>query len=92
MKKATKALETAPPASKRFTTALDFAMAAINGDVEADLDSKVRLAIAAMPFQHAKLESAAPGKKQQRQESAEKSAAGRFAPPAPPKLVVNNKQ
>ncbi|MFT8245208.1 terminase [Roseomonas sp. BN140053] len=30
------------------------------------------------------------GKKQQRQENAQKAASGRFAPPAPPKLVVNN--
>ena len=30
------------------------------------------------------------GKKQQRQDNAEKSASGRFAPPTPPKLVVDN--
>lgn len=30
------------------------------------------------------------GKKQTRQENAEKSASGRFAPPAPPRLVVSN--
>ena len=36
-------------------------------------------------------EGAEKGKKQQRQENAEKSAAGRFAPPAPPKLVVDNR-
>jgi hypothetical protein len=35
-------------------------------------------------------EGAAQGKKAQRQQSANQSASGRFAPPAPPKLVVNN--
>jgi hypothetical protein len=35
-------------------------------------------------------EGAAQGKKAQRQASAQEKAKGRFAPPAPPKLVVNN--
>lgn len=35
-------------------------------------------------------EEGSKGKKQQRQENAEKAASGRFAPPAPPKLVVDN--
>ncbi|EHM01412.1 hypothetical protein HMPREF9946_02151 [Acetobacteraceae bacterium AT-5844] len=37
-------------------------------------------------------EGAAQGKKAQRQQSAQASASGRFAPPAPPKLVVNNRE
>lgn len=32
------------------------------------------------------------GKKQQREENAQKAATGRFATPAPPKLVVNNEE
>lgn len=35
-------------------------------------------------------ENAAQGKKAQRQQTANQAASGRFAPPAPPKLVVNN--
>lgn len=83
-------LETASPGSKRFKTALDFAMDVIN-DGDAPLDAKIRLAIAAMPFQHPKLEAAAPGKKEQRQANAEAAAgAGKFAAPSGPKLAIDN--
>ena len=90
VKAAEKALQAAPQGSHRFETALDFAMAAINGEVEADMDGKIRLAIAAMPFQHPKKEATAAGKKEQREEKAKAAASGKFAPPAPPKLVVDN--
>jgi hypothetical protein len=83
-------LETASQGSKRFKTALEFAMDVIN-DGEAPLDAKIRLAIAAMPFQNPKLEAAAPGKKERREEAANNAAKGKFATPSPPKLVVDNK-
>ena len=79
----------AEPTSKRFASALEFAMDTIN-DPEASLDAKIRLAVAALPFQHPKLEGAATGKKEQRQLAADAAASGKFAPPAPPKLVVDN--
>ncbi|ONG53458.1 hypothetical protein BKE38_12140 [Pseudoroseomonas deserti] len=79
----------AEPSTRRFASALDFAMEMIN-DPQASMDVKVRLAVAALPFQHPKLEGAAPGKKEQRQQAAEAAAGGKFAPPAPPKLVVDN--
>ncbi|WP_188260859.1 hypothetical protein [Azospirillum tabaci] len=82
-------LEAAPPESKRFKTALDFAMDVINRD-DAPMDAKIRLAIAAMPFQHPKMEAAVAGKKEQKEEAAKAAAQGRFAPPAPPKLAVDN--
>lgn len=87
---AEKVLAEAKPGSKKHKSALAFAMDVIN-DAEAPLDAKIRLAIAAMPFQHPKLEASAMGKKEQREEAARKAAAGKFAPPAPPKLVVDNR-
>lgn len=75
--------------TQRFTNALDFVMDTLN-DPAADMDAKVRLAVAALPFQHAKVESAAPGKKEQREQAAQVAAGGKFAPPTPPKLVVRN--
>jgi phage terminase small subunit len=78
-----------PESIKRFVTALDFAMDVVN-DPDQPLDARVRLAIAAMPFQHPKLEATGAGKKEERQKKAEVAATGRFAPAAPPKLVVNN--
>lgn len=51
---------------------------------------QVRAAIAAVQYTHTK--RADGGKKEERQGAAkEASAGGRFAPSAPPKLVVNNK-
>jgi hypothetical protein len=48
--------------SRRFKTALEFAMSVIN-DPNADMNDKIRLAIAAMPFQHPKLAERPAGKK-----------------------------
>lgn len=51
---------------------------------------QVRAAIAAVQYTHTK--RADGGKKEERQGAAkEASSGGRFAPSAPPKLVVNNK-
>lgn len=91
VKAAERTLARAEPATRRFETALDFAMAVIN-DPDANQDAKIRLAIAAMPFQHPKLEAAAAGKKEQRQEKANEVAKGKFASPAPPKLIVDNRK
>lgn len=93
--KAEKVLSAAAPdvpatiESKRFKTALEFAMATIN-DAGADMADKVRLAIAAMPFQHPKLADVGQGKKEQAAEAAKAAGSGRFAAPAPPKLAVDN--
>lgn len=59
----------------RFKTALEFAMATIN-DPLAEMADKVRLAIAAMPFQHGKIAEIAPGKKEQAEKEALKAAEG----------------
>lgn len=77
-------------AAEVHKTALEFAMAMIN-DPNVEMDDKVRLAIAAMPFQHPKLEGKTAGKKEERADAAKRvSSGGRFATQAPPKLVVNN--
>jgi phage terminase small subunit len=49
---------------------------------------QVRAAIAAVQYTHTKRHDG--GKKEEREEKAKKAAEGRFAPKAPPKLVVNN--
>lgn len=50
---------------------------------------QVRAAAAALPFLHAKLGEG--GKKDAKNDAAKK-AANKFAPTAPPKLVVNNRK
>ena len=75
--------------SRRFETALEFAMSVIN-DSASDMNDKIRLAIAAMPFQHPKLAEHPAGKKEEAAAAAGRAASGRYATPRPPKLVVNN--
>lgn len=58
-------------------------------DPKADQRVRLEAAKAAAPFMHAKLGE--PGKKDGRQAAAAKVAAGKFAPAAAPRLVVNNK-
>lgn len=67
-------------------TPLEYMLSVMN-DRKADKARRDRMAIAAAPFVHGK--PGEPGKKEQRQEAAEQ-AAKKFAPPAPPKLVVSN--
>lgn len=50
-------------------------MAVIN-DPTADMADKVRLAVAAMPFQHGKIAEVAPGKKVNAEQAAREAAAG----------------
>lgn len=87
--KTEKALQSAKPGGKRFETALDFAMEMIN-DPEAPMADRVRLAIAAMPFQHPKLEPRTQGKKDEKAEAAKAAGSGKFKPSAPPRLVSSN--
>ena len=84
--KAAERLKAKPPAApeRHYASALEFAMAVIN-DPEAHMADKIRLAIAALPFQHPKLESTAPGKRELVATAAREAAGGRVAPPAGPK-------
>jgi phage terminase small subunit len=61
---------------------------AIMRDGKADQRVRLEAAKAAAPFMHAK--AGEEGKKGARQAAAAKVAAGKFAPAAAPRLVVNN--
>lgn len=78
--KKVKAAETALTSEKasvrRFKTALEFAMAVINGEVDAGMADRVRLAIAAMPYQTPRMADAAPGKKEQAEAAARTAERG----------------
>ena len=85
---ATGALQAGNRGSRRFNTALDFAMSVIN-DPGAEMNDKIRLAIAAMPFQHPKLAEQSAGKKEEAVAAAGRAAAG--TPPATPLTLVGDK-
>lgn len=89
IRSAVSALQTDNISSHRFKTALEFAMSVIN-DTAADMNDKIRLAIAAMPFQHPKLAEQSAGKKEQAAVAAGRAASGRYATARPPTLVVDN--
>ena len=72
-------------------TPLEYMLSVMNDD-EAEPVRRDRMAMAAAPYVHGRATDIEPGKKEQRQAKAEKSAsAGRFASPVAPKLVVNNR-
>ncbi len=89
---AEKALE-AHQDTKKFKTALDYAMDVIN-DPNADKEQKTRLAIALLPFQHPKLADKPATIREDRAKNAMAAASGKYAPPPPPgtrpKVVVDN--
>lgn len=64
-----------PPDTVIFTSALDFAMHVIN-DKAAEMSDKIRLAIAAMPFQHARLSEVVGSKKEKAQAEADTAGHG----------------
>lgn len=70
-------------------TPLEYMLDVMN-DASADDARRDRLAIAAAPYVHGRASDMAPGKKEQKQEAAEKAATGKFAPRGGPKLAVNN--
>lgn len=66
-------------------------MLSVMNDHEADDARRDRMAIAAAPYVHGKAADSVPGKKEQRQASADAVAgAGRFSPREVPKLAVDN--
>lgn len=65
-------------------------MLGVMNDADAEDARRDRMAMAAAPFVHARASDTAPGKKEQKQEAAEKAAAGKFAPRVGPKLAVSN--
>lgn len=83
--------DASPETARKHETAIEFAMAVIN-DPEAAMNDKVRLAIAVLPFQTARADAEAHGKKERKLDNAKALAANsdRFAVPQPPRLVVDN--
>ena len=78
-----------PAPAPQVSSPLEYMISVMN-DLAADDARRDRMAIAAAPYVHGKAADAAPGKKEQKQEAAEKVAAGKFAPRGRPKLAVNN--
>jgi hypothetical protein len=78
--------------SKQWRSALEFAMAYINSP-NGDIEIKVRLAIAALPFMHPKIESIpVDGRKKERQAKAAAEIQAQpspFAAPSAPRLVAS---
>ncbi|OWJ71386.1 hypothetical protein CDV50_10290 [Haematobacter massiliensis] len=71
-------------------TPLEYMLGVMN-DGDADDARRDRMAMAAAPFVHARASDVAPGKKEQRKETAQQaSSAGKFCVPSAPKLIVNN--
>ena len=70
-------------------TPLEYMLSVMNSE-SVDDARRDKMAIAAAPYVHGKAAEAVPGKKEQKQEAAEKVAAGKFAPRGGPRLAVNN--
>jgi hypothetical protein len=63
-------------------------MLSVMNDPDIDAGRRDRMAVAAAPYLHPKAGEA--GKKEAKAEAAKKAGTGKFAPAAPPRLVVNN--
>jgi|SRR5690625_2175727 len=74
--------------AREYDDPADFLLALMNDDGE-DVKLRADAAKALMPYKHARLGEQ--GKRQARQSAAREASKGRFAPSAPPRLVVNNK-
>ena len=70
-------------------TPLEYMLNVMNDDDVEDT-RRDRMAMAAAPYVHARASDVVPGKKEQKQEAAEKVAAGKFAPRSGPRLAVSN--
>ena len=68
-------------------TPLEFLLAVVK-DTGQPIDIRLKAAQIAAPFVHTRTHDG--GKKEERERAAKVAATGRFAPKAPPKLVVNN--
>ena len=67
---------------------LEYLLTVMN-DSKVEKSLRVRAAIAAAQYTHTKLHDG--GKKEGKEAAAKAASAGKFAPSAPPKLVVNNR-
>jgi phage terminase small subunit len=69
---------------------LDY-MLSVMRDPAADLARRDRMAIAAAPFVHGRIGEEAAGKREKDAVTARQRASGRYEPPAPPRLVIDNR-
>lgn len=72
---------------KRYDDPVEYMLDVMN-DPNVDAQRRDRMAIAAAPFIRAR--AAETGKKETKAEAAKKASEGKFAPSAPPRLVVSN--
>lgn len=79
--------EPQPPVQTAEDDPLQLLLRIMRGEVDAT-PIQLRAAIAAAQYVHTKRHDG--GKKDEAAEKAKRAASGRFAPKAPPKLVVNN--
>lgn len=70
---------------------LEYLLGVVN-DLDAEAADRMRAAVAAAPYVHARASDiiAAKGKKEQQQEAAEQVAGGKFAPRRGPRLAIDN--
>lgn len=80
--------ETVRAQARKYEDPAEFLTDLMNNPME-DIKLRKEAAAALLPYKHKKLGEG--GKKDAAQEAANKVATGRFAPKAPPKLVVNNR-
>lgn len=85
---AAKGRESVRAQAKRYDDPMDFLTDLMNNGAE-DMKTRKEAAAALLPYKHKKLGEG--GKKDAAADAASKVATGRFAPKAPPKLVVNNR-
>jgi hypothetical protein len=74
---------------KHGQSPLEYMLKVVNNP-EADQGRRDRLAIAAAPFCHPRIADNRFGKGDEKAVKAEEASAGKFAPPSPPKLIVDN--
>lgn len=74
-------------AAKAAQTPLEYMLSVMN-DPKADNSRRDRMAVAAAPFVHSRPGDAPKGKKEERQEAAER-VHGKYAVPQPPRHAVN---
>lgn len=66
-------------------------MLSVMNDPSAEAERRDRMAIAAAPYRHPRLDRVTQSKKDEAAQDAKSAAVGKFATPSPPKLIVNNK-
>ncbi len=72
-------------------TPLEYMLAVMLGKIVGS-DRQDKMAVAAAPYCHGRAADADAGKKATRADNAKTAASGKYATPAPPRMVVNNEK